>query len=704
MVRLALAAIAAIVAWLAFTAGGARLLARRLTDVAGVPVGVRRLGLEIGPPTLVLHDVRAGGVRAASARIPVRGALGLWRRPAAVRDVVLRGVRVVVPGDPPATVRVRLVELDRLEVDGPTTRFAARLAARGGRAVVRGGWRARRVGVAALFRGVDARSVAPLVTEASLRGGRLDGRLHVRGTAVRGDLRARRLAVRRGPVRARAARAVVDGLALDRAAGPPIARRAAVAGATLRYGGFAPVRRVSAVAHGGGDDPGLRFVARAALGGGRLRARGRVDASGSALDGAVKAEAVPLAPLFAVPTVGVAGGRLSGRLRVAGPPWAATDVALALDDVRLVESGAAGAEPLLACDRAVARAERIEAKPLRVRLRRASLDGLALHLRRGPDGLSPASGLATLAAWPWVLLATPADGSGPSDLPGVDVSWTAGKVVFEDHTTEPPGRLAIDDVAGELRQQAGPPPRHLAGALAGRLYAASIAAGLATEGARGHVALHVDGLDASLFDPWLGPALDLTARGTLSVHSEIDWDGRQFAAPSRVAAEALAVEDRGGRRLFGLSLARAVALAGDDGGGLTVTLPVAGAVDAAGAALATALELALAPAVTGPVAGVAAGRPVVVPFASGSDALDDAGVAVVDRLTALLHQQAALAVTVRGRAAREDAAADARALARARAERVRERLCGAGDVPAARVRIRAPAGDGSPAALVEAAS
>ena len=66
-VRLALAALAAGVVWLAFTAGGARLLAWRLTHVAGVPVDVRRLGIELGPRVLV------GGAPCARLRLPQAG-------------------------------------------------------------------------------------------------------------------------------------------------------------------------------------------------------------------------------------------------------------------------------------------------------------------------------------------------------------------------------------------------------------------------------------------------------------------------------------------------------------------------------------------------------------------------------------------------------------------------------------------------------
>jgi outer membrane protein OmpA-like peptidoglycan-associated protein len=155
--------------------------------------------------------------------------------------------------------------------------------------------------------------------------------------------------------------------------------------------------------------------------------------------------------------------------------------------------------------------------------------------------------------------------------------------------------------------------------------------------------------------------------------------------------------------VLGLPLARALALARDDGGRLTLTLPVSGAIAETERTVANAVVDALAPVITAPVAGIEGGRPVVVPFGSGSDALENSAADLVDRVAALLHHRPVLAVTVRGRSAPEDPPADRNALAAARAERVRARLCRERGVSEKRVRVGAPASGRSPSAVVEVA-
>lgn len=708
MLRLLAAALVAATCWLAFTVGGARLLARQLHHVAGVPVAIGRLGLDVSAGAFVLHDVRSGPVRATIVRMPAREVAALLKTIPTVRDVTMRGIRATVPDGRGAhrMVRAHAVEIDWLLVHPErTVRFAGRIMDRHGRMTVRGRWRGGHVRLAAALRAVDGRTVAPLVTAAAVRGGRLDGRLHLDGAVVRADVRARELVLRGRAARLHGGRLGMDGLVVDLNGVRAAARHAGMVGATVRRDGFAPLRRVAAIARGlDSRHAGGEISLRATLGGGRIRARGTVDPPRGGIDAEVKADRVALAPLLSAGAADLrmTGGRLSARTRVAGPPWAATDVRLALDGVRVVESAAPDAEPVLACDRARADAERIDGPPLRARLRRASLEGLALRVRREPGGIWPANRLAAVAAWPAVqaLLATPPDGSGPAALPALEVSWASATLVLEDRVVDPPARLAVHDVAGVLQQQAGE-SRQIVAAVDGTIEAAPFAADFAGDGSRWRSAVAVSGLDVSLLDPWL----DLGATGVISVHSEIDWHGREFAAPSRVTADRLALDGRdGAARLLGLPLARALALAGDEAGRLTLILPVSGTTAEAGKAVVTALADALTPLITSPVASIEAGAPVVVPFGNGSDALDQAAGDVVDRVAALLHHRPALVVTVKGRVGAEDASPDPEALTRARAERVRERLCRERGVPEDRVRLGASAIAGPSAAIVERAS
>jgi outer membrane protein OmpA-like peptidoglycan-associated protein len=454
--------------------------------------------------------------------------------------------------------------------------------------------------------------------------------------------------------------------------------------------------------------PSDRILVRATLGGGVLRVRGTVDPSRPGFDAEVKlggARVAQLIPGNAAPDLRVTDGRLSGRFRLAGPPWAATRVALALDALHVVEASARDGEVVFACDRAVADADRIDTTPLRARLRRAALGGVTLRARRERDGLWPANRLAALGAWPAVqaLLATPASGSGPIELPSLDVSWERGTFVFEDRVLDPAARLAVHDLEGALHREAGGSPRRMTGTVHGTLEGASFAADLGVEGSRWRISLDTKPLDASILNPWLAPALDLTVTGTVAAETQIDLRGRDFAALGRVSLESLVIADRGGApRLLGLPLPRAITLAADDGR-IALVVTASGALDDAGVALTRALADALAPPIIAPIAGVVT-APLVLPFQTGSDSLEDPAAEVVDRLAVFLHRQPALTVSLRGRSSPDDAAADPDALARARAEHVRERLCRGGAVPEERVRLGASATGDAPATVVEIAS
>jgi hypothetical protein len=699
MRRVGVAVLLAAACWLAFSVGGARLLARRLAEAAGLSVTVGRLALDGAPVALVLHDVTAGPLRARTVRMSPAAVVALWRKSPALRDVILRGVRLVRPA-----VRASVVRIDALWLDaGQVLRFAARVQDRRGTLAFHGRSSGGHPVFEVRLQAVDARTVAPIVTAALLRRGRLDGRLRVDGFVVRGDLRARHLAVRGAAVSVRAERAAVDGLVTDTTGSSTRARRATAVGATVRPEGFPPLHRLALAARDlDSTHAGAPVFLRATLGGGRVRARGTIDPPRRGIEAAVKLDAVALAPLVPAGDAGlrVTDGHLSAHFRVAGPPWTVAGVAIALDRLRVVEAARPDATPVLAWERAGADGDRIDAQPLRARLRRAHVDGLTLRVRREPEGLWPLARLATLATAPSVrvLLATPPEGSPPLDQPPLELSWVHGGVLFEDRVVDPPARLGAAELEGALYREAGGSPRRIAGTASGVVAGASVTADFAVEGSRWRVAVDATGLDAAALDPWLGPNLGVTATGTVALHTEIDLRGREFDAPSRLTVEGLGVDERGdGPRVLGLPLARALALARDGTGALVLALPVSGAVGEAGRAVARAVTDALVPAITAPVAG----GPVVIPFVRGTDALDAAAADLVDRIAALLHDRPALAVTLRGRAVSEDAAPDPEALARARAERVRDRLCSEREIPEARVRIGTPASDGAPGALAD---
>ena len=694
------------------------------------------------------HTLRLDRLRLIAGRVTLRGADGV--RHVRVPDATLRDAAVVAA---PASGRLDLAAT--LEVAGERARLRARQRTRDA---------SQRLEVALAVRSADGARLRRLVPDLPFTAGRVRGRLrytrhagptpeaHLRGS---GTLRTLRLDAGAGSPRAVLRRVSLAGADVDL-----LRRTVRVERATGRGGMVAPSARAPrAESTAWSGDVGLVSLAdvhvhragppfriralhardlstraesgriladlRLATGGG-MKARGRLDPARPGLDAAVRLRDVPLPAL--VPALHVASGRLGGTATVSAPPWRLADGALALDAVR-VDGPGAGDEPVLTWEHLGLDVERLDLAPLRLWLRRATLEAPSLALRRDAAGLHPIPEVTSLLAAPGLraLLATPATGTAAGAMPSapaaLDVAVHAGTVRFADQTTEPPFEATIEAIEAHVHEDAGPRPRATDFSLGGRVRGGgSVRATGRLDGPSLRTTLALADIALPPLNPYLSAVAGVVAaRGAADVESDIEVRAREAKAPTRVAFADLALEPSGGDpfpELVGLPLGRAVALMRGSDGRVALELPLAGDPRASLAPLLfAAVRDAVSDTITHPLltgatlareAGGERLRLAPVAFAADATELDPAARTALERLVTFLHRHPTLVATLRGRsgppdtAARRGAArAGQTALAAARAAWARDRLCGDLGVAAARVRVADPAPAGSPAVLID---
>jgi hypothetical protein len=504
--------------------------------------------------------------------------------------------------------------------------------------------------------------------------------------------------------------------------------------AALRVGGRGPrfgIRALHARDLATGRESGSIFVDARLAAGGRLKVRGTVDAARLVGRARVRMDGVALAGV--PPGLPVASGRLGGTITAAGPPWTFSDGVLALDDVQVRD----GAEAAFGWERLRIDVERLVLAPPRLWLRRATLDGPSVTLRRDAAGLHPLPLLTRALATPAVraLLVTLREGTAAGAAPAVpaalDIAVHGGRVRFDDRLVEPPYLVSLSGIEAHLHEDAGPRPRAtdftVAGALDG---GGAFHATGRVDGPSLRVTTDVTAFPLLSLSPYLERAAGVVVRGGLAdVTSQIDLRARALEAPTRLAVAHLALDTTDSRDpfpdLLGLPLARVVPLLADGTGRVVLDLPLTGDPRAPAyglaAGLGQSLRTAVANAITNPLLAEATlaragGRETMrlppLAFPADATALADDAPGMLDRLAVLLQAHPSLVITLRGRSGPPDAAARRRtgrdgrpepaALALARAEHVRERLATGLGVPAARVRVAPePAPAGSPAVLVE---
>jgi hypothetical protein len=468
--------------------------------------------------------------------------------------------------------------------------------------------------------------------------------------------------------------------------------------AAVRVGGRGPrfgIRALYGHDLATGTESGPILVDARFAAGGRLKARGTLDPVRLGGRARLRMDGVGLTGLAGLPVV---SGRLGGTITAVGPPWTFSDGALVLDDVHIGE----GADPAFGWERLRMDVERLVLAPPRLWLRRATLDGPSVTLRRDAAGLHPLPLLTRALAEPAVraVLATlregTAAGAAPTAPAPLDVVVHRGRMRFEDRLVDPPYLVSLAGIEARLHEDAGPRPRATDVTLTGLLDgggALDVSGRL--EGATLRLRSMLTSFPLLSLNPYVDPTGALVRGGIADVTSNVDYRARSLEAPTRVAITQLALDTTEATDpfpgLLGLPLARVAPLLADGTGRVVLDLPLAGDPRAPGfglgPALGNALRTALADSITNPllaevtlvrVAGRETMRLPPLAFPADATALPDDGPGVLDRLAVLLHGHPSLVATVRGRSGSPDTAArrrrgdaDAAALARARAEHFR---------------------------------
>jgi hypothetical protein len=728
--RLLLAAAAVVAAlWIALVRAGPPLVSRWLTRASGLTVEVDRIGVlgfvadgvrvRMSPgvaPFLEVERVRlAGAVRVlvrgggAIARIDlVHPTLRLRRNgdgrllpawssrwpslPGGLLSIArarVIGGRVVVGPRVVTIPRLDLADVTLQAAPGERVVVQARLAAAGGTGTVEGRLGSGDAALTLDARGVEARRLPPL------RGGRVSGRVHYtweagRTHAVQGDLRAHgvRFATAAGNARVGAAR--LTGVDADMRASSLRVRRTVLDDARLAS------LRLRAVAHelAWPGESGVVLASGRIGRGGRLRARGTIDPARGAVDGRAKVSGAALAGL--VPPAGrlrVVDGTLGATASLTGPPLVLRDARVLVDGFRAVVADDGGEQPLLAWQHLEADAARVDVLPLRIRLRRVAVESPSLSVLRDARGFLPKSVVEEVMALPRVraALTVPAHAETPADDAEVTATIEDGTIALEDRVLQPAVTTSLRGVQATLRERPGP-PRAAELALDARVNGvAPMAVKASIDGPALAVSAEVSALPLPAVAGYLRPTGYVARDGTVEVKADVHFGGGKLDGPVQVVLAGAVLERADGADV----LAEATGLPGPTA--LALVRDVDGRITLVGdAARPTVLRDAIADAVARPLVE---GDPVAIEFPPGVAAPDAAGEETADRLAVLMRRRESLLATVRGRSGPADGDAAA-ALAAARAEWLRARLCDGRGVAAARVRTEA-ALVGEPGVVVE---
>ncbi len=476
-----------------------------------------------------------------------------------------------------------------------------------------------------------------------------------------------------------------------------------------------------------------RFPIELALGVGEGRAelKGSAGVLPLAFQGRLELSDLPLAPLVHA-AAGPAGqplraGRASGALDLTAEPaegaserWLRASGRLAVDALAVADraSGSFGLGwKRLEATLAEARLPLGGGGAARLDLERLRVELPSLRWVRTPP--APAAGEAT---------AESEGATAPMQVAIAELELVDGSVDFEDRSVEPAFRARAEQVAATARDVAWPERRAQAFRVSGQvLERGSLALNGELGAEKGSLELELAGVGLPPLNPYVSRAGYRFGAGQASLRSELELDGTRIEASNQLLLRDLDVESSGEGWLeqnLGLSLGLAVALLRDPAGAIRLAVPLTWEAGAGGAgfggAFQSALRQALVGAVSTPLKLVGAtfsvrGAEVVRFEALGSVAgepiLTESGEARLASLLALLETRPRLGVRLRGRSGPSDDAALAvagegvaagprEALARARAERIAERLAERG-IEARRVELGSPTPPGAPGVDVE---
>jgi hypothetical protein len=711
-----------VVPWLrAVVRGEARLARVRLTNPS------IRLRRGRGGEVALVGTPAAAPAAPTSPTAPAEVALVLDRLDVRGGRLVVTNAALAHPRRTVVRLKAMRVRDLALRNDGTAARadFAARLVLADGAVGVRGRYRNAgdtsllRVGTSA--RDLDLAVVAPYLPGPRLRSGKLTGRaVYARSAGayapldrLAGDLTLKDLAVDGGDgaLRARLARlrlaeATVDlraravhvarVLATDadvmlptasveptdddtaRAEAPWAVDVAAVSLARARVGaGQASGLPVLAIQAVRGRDlsttraGGTLVVAATLASGGRVRGRVTVDPAGPTAAGVLALDDVALTPLAATVTapIRIDDGRLSGRVRVSGPPVAIGRGTVAVTHFGSVAPREGGQDPVLAWDRLDAAIEHVSLAPLDVGLRQLTVSWPYLVVRRDEQGLYPL----------YLFAAGQEGGTGNRVVraTAADAVIADGTVFFEDRVVTPTYLGSVSGIQSRWKTLAAPPFRVADVALKGRLNEIAPLTVRGRVDATGvRLITDVERLPLVPLNVYLTPATGYVARsGGVTFSTDMTLKPGDVDAATRIALTSLDLGTAGDEDLIGslvgVPFTLALALMKDYRGRINLDLPIRGNPTAPDFSSRGVVLRAVRDAIVGAIStplkliGAVFVRDGIVeeirvdplPFLPGRMEPTTHGSEQLDRLAVLLGQSPDLAVTLRGQSGDEDAAA-----------------------------------------------